>query len=482
MHAEVKTIKERFLNNGWPQFLQSVRISGLRGWNGQEVRFHFPVVVVAGENGSGKSTVLKVAAAAYSHPQDRNLSFYPDTFFPDTAWDVISGVSLQYRVRLGDDEIDYALRKPTRRWRGFDKRPKRHVILQDISRTLPLDATVGYARIAKRAAEGPTQTTFDETFRMYYSSIMGRPYSKLRLSSSTIDSTKPVGVVEWGNQYSEFHQGAGEDATLDLMRVLIDVQKYSLIVIDEIEASLHPRAQRRLIHFLLWLARTKELQIILSSHSSFILEELPDEARIVLIRHQSDIQVLYGVSPNYALSRMDDYDRPDFYIFTEDQASSVVVMELLRYTGNDVGRFKCKEVGPSNVVEILGRLGASARLPYAAFGVLDADKRPGKGTVCLPGNTAPEVQVFRDILAGQSAALGMRLETKESSVLAALEKAVSLPDHHQWIQSAARELSQSQDYLWETMVKVWVSHCLSPEQVREFIQMINEAVVKLRST
>lgn len=469
MHREVDSIRKKLLNSPWPQYLRSVTISGLRGWSEQEIRFNFPVSVIAGENGSGKSTVLKVAATAYSHPKDRNLSFYPDVFFPDTPWETVSSVSLTYKVALGTGEKVYTIGKRSQRWRGFEGRPRRSVILQDISRTLPLDATVGYARIAKRGTESATSTTLGADLTTFYNAIMGRKYQSIRIASKSTDSSKPVGVVKWGNnQFSQFHQGAGEDATLDLMRILKDVADNTLIIIDEIEASLHPRSQRRLVHFLLWLARTKNIQVILSTHSGYILDELPLEARVFLNRSQDNIQVLYGVSTQYAMSRMDDYDQPELYIFTEDDESTVLVQELLRLTGNEINRFRCMEVGPSNVVEILGRLAASSRLPVRAVGVLDADQQAVGGCVCLPGAMAPEKQVFNDIATSATKNLSARLEMSEASIIVALERAMSLKDHHDWIDALARELSQSSRYLWETMCQIWVRNCLNYQEVEDF--------------
>lgn len=73
---------------GWPLFLQSVRMAGIRGWTGQTINFRFPVVAIAGENGAGKSTVLKAAAAAYainaSGAAAGGHTFSPDDFFPNT--------------------------------------------------------------------------------------------------------------------------------------------------------------------------------------------------------------------------------------------------------------------------------------------------------------------------------------------------------------------------------------------------------------
>ena len=84
-------------------------------------------------------------------------------------------------------------------------------------------------------------------------------------------------------EISQFHQGAGEDTMIDLFKLLQEIPTQSLLVIDEVENSLHPQAQRRLVRYLLKLARTKKLQIILSTHSPFVLEELPLQARIMLV-------------------------------------------------------------------------------------------------------------------------------------------------------------------------------------------------------
>ena len=36
-HTEINKVREQFLAGQWPQFLESVSISGLRGWSGQTI-------------------------------------------------------------------------------------------------------------------------------------------------------------------------------------------------------------------------------------------------------------------------------------------------------------------------------------------------------------------------------------------------------------------------------------------------------------
>jgi predicted ATPase len=81
------------------------------------------------------------------------------------------------------------------------------------------------------------------------------------------------------SSYSEFHMSAGERA---LLRISKDISrlKNALILIDEIEAGLHPFTQQQVMLELQRLALRNNLQIIVTSHSSVVLESVPAEGRI----------------------------------------------------------------------------------------------------------------------------------------------------------------------------------------------------------
>jgi predicted ATPase len=480
---------DRFRN--WPKFLESIWMGryastvGLRGWDDTPVRFDYPVVAVAGENGSGKSTVLKAVAAGFSQESSASgpptpKSFSPDDFFPTTPWENVEGVQFEYQYRQGATTTTHALRKPTRRWRGMPDRPSRPVFFLDISRTQPIDTVIGYGRLARtQLAESKNQILLTEKSRAILSRVLGRTYESGSIFTS--EGGKQVGVVESGGTiYSNYHQGAGEDATADLVALLQEVPRYSLVVIDEVEASLHPRAQRRLMTELIEIVREKRLQLVLSTHSPYVLEQIPPEARIYLqwSKHGGR-EVIYGVSPEYALTLMDDHNHPDLFIYCEDKEGASIVETLLRANKPQlIKRVKIVPVGPASTVATLGRLSVGGALPHPALGVLDADQGKLVGCIRLPGSRAPEVDVYKSMTPESWGIVAERLGVRTGDLLDAAEDAFALEDHHAWSRRIATALSEGMaaSRIWDAAADVWVRELADTEEVESFVERVESAV------
>jgi hypothetical protein len=211
------------------------------------------------------------------------VTWFPTEFFPETAWDRLQNVRLTFAYRQGADHLSGSVRKPTTRWLGQPDRPDRRVSYIDLSRLQPVGTRVGYARIAKNRHLEASSIPFSEHQVARLSQIMGREYDNARMAFSDIDSNREIPVLsKAGHLYSGYHQGAGETTIAELLRA--QLPQYGLVLIDEVESSLHPRAQRRLIRDLAVAARERECQIIVSTHSPYILEELPLNAFTYLKR------------------------------------------------------------------------------------------------------------------------------------------------------------------------------------------------------
>ena len=459
-HGEITKIRDQFQGGLWPQFLERIDITGLRGWSGGSVQFKFPVVAVVGENGAGKSTVLKVAATAYEDPE---ANYFPSTFFLDTHWDKLQEIELGYQIRLGDQTQSFKIRKG-KRWSFPDKRYKRRVFWFDVARTLPLDATAGYARVARLASGESATEEISPEFREKLSFILGRKYTKARFAAPDVNANRPVGLLEREfGEISQFHQGAGEDTTLDLIQRLQEVPNNALLIIDEVEASLHPKAQRRLIAFLLELSRLRRVQIIMSTHSPYVLEELPPEARILLVPAKDGPSVLYGASPEFALTKLDDIVHPEAYVFVEDRLAEVWLREMLvRHPdgANLLSRIRISAVGPANVVRVMGQLAADGKLPQRGTAMLDGDQELAPGCTRLPGGEPPERVVFLGLRAANWGALHERFGVGAGDLHTYLEDAVLNPDFHRWPALVGDKILKSGTSVWETMATEWCRVCL----------------------
>jgi predicted ATPase len=328
LHQNMRKLANKWeVSKGWPKRLEWIEIAGIRGWTGQRIDFTFPFVAIVGENGSGKSTILQAVASIYKSPSP-DKSLFASDFFPDTAWEVLTNASIKYSVREGSTSVVGSVRKPSTRWRGNPERRERHVIYIDLRRTQPMASQVGYSRIAKPQFKEATQSPFSQDKLRRFAGIVGRPYSHAGYSLTDADNKRWVPVVQLhNNRYSGFHQGAGEITLAELIRD--DIPNCSIVLIDEIETSLHPRAQRRLIRDLAEICRQRDLQVIITTHSSYVLDELPNQGRAYVMSTSTGRQLVTGVSPFFAMTQMDEERHPEIDLYMEDDRARILLEELI---------------------------------------------------------------------------------------------------------------------------------------------------------
>lgn len=462
---------------GWPRRLDWIEVDGIRGWEGQRFELRFPIMAVVGENGAGKSTILQAAASIYKPEQETPGRFASD-FFPDTPWDTVHDAEIRYSVREGDQVHASAIRKPTGRWRGNPERRQRNVEYIDLSRIQPVSARTGYRTLASAAFNEESASLFEQPRLDRLNSILGRTYDQAKMATTDADSVREVPVItQQGSTYSGWHQGAGETTIVELLQT--DLPNHSLVLIDEIESSLHPRVQRRLIRDLAERCREQELQVILTTHSPYVLEELPDEARAHILQTTTGRrEIVYGVSPEFAMNKMDDVSHFECDLYVEDGRAATMLVEIIaRRAPELIHRCQLVPYGAASVGRALGQMVAGNRFPRPSCVYLDGDTAPAIGCVLLPGEDAPERVVFEALQALDWAGVSERTGRGFADVADACARAMANTDHHDWVTQAANQLILSGDTLWQAMCAEWANRCLSGADAVRAIQPIEDILV-----
>jgi len=462
------------IGNSWPQFLNWIEVDGIRGWTGQRVHLEFPIVAIVGENGSGKSTLLQAAACAYRNTGPHGPQF-PTEFFPETAWDQIHAAAIRTGYRQGPAYFEGNIRKPTTRWLGQPDRPERRLEYIDLNRLQPVGTRVGYARIAKNRHNEHSATDFSDSQLGRLSEIMGREYDSAKMALSNIDENREIPVLtKQGIPYSGFHQGSGETTMAELLQS--ELPQYGLVLIDEIESSLHPRAQRRLIRDLAERCRQRECQIILTTHSPYVLEELPLAARNYILEGAGTKQIVAGVSPQFAMAKMDDEPHPECELFVEDENAKIFLNEILmKHAKTLFVRCSVVPYGSANLGMALGQMVDANRFHRPTCVFLDGDNDDANGCIVLPGGDAPERVVFNTLRDARWGGLWTRIGRDIADVTDACERAMLLGDHHEWTRFAANQLMLGGETLWHAMCAEWAESARY-ENVQYICDSIEDAI------
>jgi predicted ATPase len=478
---EIRRLSSKWSSGtGWPKKLEWLSIKNLRGWTGQTFKLGYPIMALVGENGAGKSTILQCAAAVYKSTAPKfflkGRGFASD-YFPKTAWDDLKEVEIKYSILEAERRKMDTIRRPGQRWRGNIERPERPVVYIDLSRILPVPARVGYSKIAKSPHKEVSSESFDGSRLGRFNQIMGRPYDFAKMAMTDIDPRRSIPVMgHEGAKYSGFHQGAGETTVAELLQT--DLPKYSLVLIDEIETSLHPRTQRRLIRDLAEKARESELQIVMTTHSPYILDELPHEARAQIMLTTAGRSLVYGVSPEFAMSKMDDIPHYECEVYVEDKRAQALVVEVLFHHAPDTAS-KCRTIpyGAASVGQALGIMVSQKRFPRPSVVFLDGDQGVAPGCFNLPGDDAPERVVFESLDEKNWQNIALRIGRNYSDVADIRIQSMALTDHHEWVKFAANKLVLSSDILWQAMCSEWAAHKLKPLEAKKITQPIEDALI-----
>jgi len=133
----------------------------------------------------------------------------------------------------------------------------------------------------------------------------------------------------------EFFFSTGEYFLLSLIKFVFGFRnnktKYtSLIIIDEIELSLHPLAQKRLMEKVNEFSQEFNLLFIFATHSLQIIENLKPSCIHYLDNQNGNCKISNPIYPNYLSSKLYIHNSFDYVFLVEDDLAKKYVEKIIR--------------------------------------------------------------------------------------------------------------------------------------------------------
>ena len=398
--------------------LQEVRIRNLRGIEDLRVPFEYPVCVLAGPNGCGKSTVLFACACAYRDPDRGPREFAPSSLFPNftdtlegTLSDHTEQTELEFYYLHENERLSMAWKRGKSWNRSFmgrkgGRQPNRSLYLRTLANLTNPSEVRGVLQIGRKKYHAERLTS---DLLIFAHRILRQRYQRLSVISAQARDLLFAEVEGDGDvRYSEFHMSSGERTILRISKD-ISLLEDALILIDEVDTGLHPYTQQQLMLELQRIALRRRLQIVVASHSPVILDSVPPEGRKFLDRDERTAEVrLMPAYRDIFQKALYGQSRDQLSILCEDEVAEGVLLGVLdvlqprlglRHEDFVIGRNTGRDEFPSHV-RMLGKFGKLNDFVV----VLDGDSRHMEASIkriaegyghsvqpiFLPGTTPPE--------------------------------------------------------------------------------------------
>ncbi len=244
--------------------------------------------------------------------------------------------------------------------------------------------------------------------------------------------------------------GFGEGRVFYTVTSLETAPEQSLFILEEPETSLHEHAQFEFARYLIDVCIRRKHQIIITTHSRAILSALPRESRKLLYREGNIVKVSDRTSTAEATGVLSLGMSQSKILLVEDSKAKTLLNEIIRkYKPALLRGIKISFVGNDDVVASLTK--QLRNEGHAVLGVRDGDKGEDKklGLLKLPGKQCPEREIFSNNDVQQY--LLTEYDFNFQNWLTLNHES----DFHDWPSDIAREISKSEEGLWEQLCTIY---------------------------
>ena len=440
--------------------LVSMRVRGFRCHSDTVIEAQSPITAFCGLNGTGKSTLLQLAAAAYRRPNGEPGRYYITSFIVAGTLDpapYAPGATAEF----GYWQADRSVRKlsitrfeTAKRWSGYKRQPERTVYFAGMGLYLPRIEIWDFAVRNARTLQVLRTEALPDDAKGWVERILGGHYDAMDRNTIKHPRQFPkiVTAVRNGVRYSEANMGCGEGRVQHFIQQLENLPEKSLVLLEEPETSLHQSAQFELGRYLIDVCIRRKHQIFLTTHAESLLASLPSASRIYIDRSTGNIRPINGLSSAQAVSLMANAGTKALHILVEDAVAQAILREIVRRSDPPFLRtVEILPVGDKDAIQRTIHTLADAHLPLAAVRDGDTRANPQQNLFSLPGTRPPE----KEILACPRVAQCLR--DQYGLNLGDFMATADQNDHHVWFRELAIAVSSDETSVTTECARAYVS-------------------------
>lgn len=324
--------------------LKSIKIEKFRGLNGVSIDFANRITIVCGKNGTSKSTILGIIAQAFSFrkdyssnpPKALNFKTLTDVNFEsvfsdhfrfskfdepgsmDISFVVYDGASntmqSELKLKVYDSEDRERVRPVIRGnkipgVKNTSRNVTHPIIFLSLSRLQPITTRTQYSvRNEKYIIENSD----------YFKALNNRILIKTSSNQVTATAGSVKSIVGHAEYYDKDSVSVGEDNVGQILQAILSFKKLKeeypdyhggILLIDEADAGLFPAAQIEFIKLLTKITKDLDLQVIMTSHSPTMIEEVYNYSKI----SKNDYKTIYLTNSYGKIQIKSDMSWPQIY-------------------------------------------------------------------------------------------------------------------------------------------------------------------------
>ncbi|CAA6799399.1 MAG: Conserved domain protein [uncultured Sulfurovum sp.] len=358
------------------QKLESISFNevGLRGVKNSTIKFDYPITAIAGTNGIGKTTILQLIACLYHNTDAQHKPYrfsnaknaksyytFSDFFIHFKGEEKSENTAITYKFfqkpegKKAKGKVKTHTLKKGKKWNDYRLRPNRYTDFYGVSRVLPANEFNTFKNTFSSSTASFSQVSLSPESTEMIKNILGKPLASVDVNSSPKIQNFQLNRINLDNGlcYSNFNMGAGEEVIISLISRISSLPNASIVLIEELELGLHPKAQKLLMEKLFQIVYAKRLQLIFTTHSPFLFDAMPKEGRILLRKPSDELEVMYKPSSELAFTELTGECVKELTVYVEDKVAKSILETLLSSSVRK--RIDIADVGSKeNVVRMVG--------------------------------------------------------------------------------------------------------------------------------